>query len=209
MQVRTPSFWRNSSGNILNARVQRTRIVYSESEIQKGEQSMKRRWQAGMVFVMATVIAVIACDGTSTPPPPPPPPADDPTPQQPDSEPAEPVGLADLALLDVSIVASSQPGYSHEVVGVVTNTGAADATGFDVGCTYVCPGGLVNSGGMSIVIGGYIAANDQFTYRSSVTIACDPVPAFLDLECSVDEDGSVPEENEGNNTGFFSVSIPQ
>lgn len=167
---------------------------------------MKRRWLSGLVLVLAMVVAAMACDGTPTPLPPPS--QDDQPPQPPDTQPQEPAGLPDLAIVDVSIVSSSQPGYSHEVVGIIANNGGADASGFNAGCTYQCPGGLVNSGGLDIVIGGYVAANDQFTFRQPVRIACEPVPAILDLDCSVDEGGNVQEENEGNNTAFFSVSIP-
>ena len=114
-----------------------------------------------------------------------------------------PAGTADLSLSGVSIVREDpqqgSPYYQFE--GVVRNSGNADTSGFEAGCTYTCPGGLTISGGFSLVQGGYIGSNSSFTYRSTNRISCDPVPAILtDVTCDVDSNNDVQESSENNNT---------
>lgn len=114
-----------------------------------------------------------------------------------------PTGTADLTISNVSIsgIDPQQGSPYFRFEGVVRNTGNADAIGFEAGCTYKCPGGPVLTGGFDLVQGGYLSANDSFTFSSVNRISCDPVPAILtDVTCDVDAYNDVVESAENNNT---------
>ena len=155
--------------------------------------------------MVAILASILACGPTPTPynPPPPQPATEEPPPQPP-----QPSGQADLRFLSVGLNNSTQPGYEFEIESTIANDGPVEASGFNAGCTYTCPGGTVISGGLDIVIGGYIPANSSFTYTQFVRIQCDPIPAVLNFTCTVNDDGSVPESNTGNNTMNYTANFP-
>ncbi len=166
---------------------------------------MNRLWGSILILVVAILASIVACGPTPTPPTQPPP---QPTEEPPPPQPPQPSGQADLRFLSVGLNHSSQPGYPFEVVSEIANDGPVEASGFNAGCRYTCPGGTVISSGIDIVIGGYIPANSSFTYTQPVRILCEPIPAILDFTCTVNEDGSVPESNTGNNTMNYTAMFP-
>lgn len=170
-----------------------------------------RRIYVGLICTSLILIVLLflasACD------------PDDPTPEptsgQPDNSNGNTnnqTGSADLTLSNVSITGidpqSGSPYYMVE--GTVRNNGNADASGFEAGCTYQCPGGTITSGGFSLVQGGFVSANSSFTYTASNRIACEPVPAILmNVTCEVDENNDVAESNENNNSlNIGNLSVP-
>lgn len=173
-----------------------------------------RRIYVGLIFTSIILIALLflasACDPDD--------PTPEPTPGQPNdsnggnnNNPPQ-TGSADLTLSGVSITGiDAQSGSPYYMVeGTVRNNGNADASGFEAGCNYQCPGGTITSGGFSLVQGGFVSANSSFTYRASNRIACDPVPAILmNVTCEVDPNNDVAESNENNNSlNIGNLSVP-
>lgn len=168
-----------------------------------------------MFFILLAILLLItACDpGNPTPQPPKqnnPPSNNDNSGNNNNN--SQPSGTADLTLSNVNITGvDSQTGRPYfRAEGTVRNNGNADASGFEVSCTYSCPGGTVTSSFFSLVQGGYVAANSSFNYTASVRISCDPLPAIIsDVSCQVDENNDVAESNENNNSQFVgSLSLP-
>ena len=117
---------------------------------------------------------------------------------------------ADLTIQSVKLEKATKKDkvYTHVLVVKVSNNGESIAKGFDLGCTYDCPGGLTKSGGASVVQGGYIAANSEYEYRSLFRIYCEGPPAFLNLKFEIDPKNKVAESNENNNKKTVKVAVP-
>ena len=166
---------------------------------------MKRYLLTKLLIIFVFVFSILACELTGSNPTSVPP-------RPPDTRPSsggssggnvQPAGQPDLTLSNVTIlgVDSQQGSPYYRFQGIVSNSGSADASGFEAGCTYSCPGGLVLTGGFSLVQGGFVGANNSFTYTQSNRISCEPVPAILqNVSCSVDSNNDVVESNENNNS---------
>jgi hypothetical protein len=111
-------------------------------------------------------------------------------------------GQPDLQIVNIRVEQYNQAGLTHQIIATIKNNGAEEAKGFNAGCTYKCPGGTITSAGIDIVQAGYILANQQFTYQSPFRFQCEPRPAFVNLECTVNC------KNDSNrNNDSFSTSI--
>lgn len=159
-----------------------------------------------LIIVLAVaLLALAACDdGTGDNSNPAPPNTNPPNNNgnQNNNDPDPPAaGTADLTLSNVNVLGvdaqRGSPYYRFE--GTVFNNGNADASGFEVSCSYECPEG--SSSFISIVQGGFVGANSNFRYEATSRIACVSVPTVLmNVRCSVDENNDVAESNENNNT---------
>lgn len=161
-----------------------------------------------IIFRVALIIGIIfcvvlmACKRSSSPPPPPP------EKQKEVTSPAPPKGLADLQIVDVRIEKSKGPGLPYVMVATVRNNGETDASGFNAGCEWDCPGGQVTHAGATIVQGGAIRGKSEFTYRPQFALQCAGPPTMLLVVCTVDEENRVQESNETNNRWSSQISIP-
>lgn len=91
----------------------------------------------------------------------------------------------DLQIVNICVEQYNQAGFTHQINATIRNNGAGEAKGFNAGCTSKCLGGTIISAGLDIVQAGYILANQQFTYKSPFCFQCEPRPAFVNLDCTV------------------------
>lgn len=167
----------------------------------------KIKLQAFFIVFAFMLFNTYSCNGRKkTTPPPPPPQTTKPVPV------VTPVTLAkaDLMILNAKLekAKNADKWYTHVLIVNIRNNGESVAKGFNIGCTYNCPGGLTNSGGADVVQGGFIAGNSEFTYRSAFHIYCEGPPAILDLKFEIDSENKVVESNENNNEKMVRVAVP-
>lgn len=164
---------------------------------------MKHRWLVLVAFT-SIIAAALGCEPTPTPTP-----YREPQPQPAQNEPPPAnEGQPDLRVLEMSIERYDQGGLSHRLVAVVENSGSVEASGFDAGCTYECPSGTITRAGVDIVIDGYIAAYDRFTYTQPFMMQCDPPPGSVYMECTIDTSNVIAESYEDNNYTAYTVPVP-
>jgi len=164
---------------------------------------MKRNTIVGLIAMVIVVVVVAMSAGCNGPPPPPPSPSETPTPTSP-----APTSQADLQIVDVKVEKSDQPGLTHVLVARVRNNGEALASGFDGGCEWDCSWGRITHAGATIVQGGYISGNSQFTYTQPLNVQCEGSPTTLYFVCTIDNHNDVKETNENNNQWSGQVNIP-